>query len=462
MNDRFNMKYVRESIELFFNKTIIEHSSNTSQHIFNHDNEHNPLKNFSVSHHAVFIVLKFLSVFSFNKSSSVVAAQLLEIVDGNSQFSSHFTAFYSKTQYQIERSILYLLILTLVKVGQIKDDEGEIAKTKLKNLEKEFVGQVDKVKVKLDCMGLGSEYLETQFLIPVTKDILAVFKHAALAKYIDQLAKSAKLKTLQSFIKENAQTAGDVTPVKENREGDAKPVVSGINKMLVEENLLHVTSNAKSSKIDETPTIALFQARKRKNSKESATPKKAEKTAVTRSDETKKDRKALFFENFIKDSKSDSKGTTSISPFDPRAKAKPEDAKRHKNIQKLTSQLSMIPKTKQAKSRVIKSAYTDKYLTKKKQSEEEYVINLRNVSGNENFSKLYSDVMTHNSFGELDCFNDFKNSELTKPDTAEKCELGFNFCFDENQQSIQFTDLCNEVQGAKTPIKTMLTKFNSG
>ena len=459
MNDRFNMKYVRESIDLFFNKTIIEHSSNASQHILNQDMDHMELKNFSVSHHAVFIIPKFLSVFPYTKSFSTVASQLLEIVADKSQFSDYFSGFYSKIQFDIERAALYLLILTLVKLSQIKEEGSDMAKNKLKQLEKMFTGQADKVKVRLDCLGLGSCYLENQFLVPVTKDLLGTFKYTALVEYIDQIAKSANLTTLRRYIKDNVKRTIEGAIIKESKDGDSMLRVNEMSRILVEENLLHGAQTAVESKISENPGTTNFPTKQRRNSKDRIAPHKPIKSTTVRSEESGKDRKALFFENFIKDSKSDAKKVPNISAFDVKSKDKLAEPKRQKTIQKLTSQLSLIPKTKQTKTRMIKSSYTDKYVTKKKQAQDEYVINLRNV--NENFNKLYSDVMIHNSSGELDYFKDNQSSAQTKPNTVDEEEFGYQYHFDDNQQSIQFADLCNEIQDAKTPVKGMLHQSKS-
>lgn len=107
---------------------------------------------------------------------------------------------------------------------------------------------------------------------------------------------------------------------------------------------------------------------------------------------------------------------------------------------------------------MIKSSYTDKYVTKKKQAEDRYVINLRNV--NDNFNKLYSDVMTANSYGDADFFNGLQVSALSRPGTCDE-ETGFAYGFDENQQSLQFADLCKEIEAAKIPVKGLLNHLNS-
>lgn len=453
------MKYVRESIDLFFNKAIIEHSSNASQHVVNQDNDHTELKNFSVAHHAVFIIPKFLSVFPFTKSHSAVASQLLEIVEEKSQFYVYFSSFYSKIQFEIEKAALYLLILTLVKLSQIKEEGSEMAKNKLKQLEKMFTGQADKVKVRLDFMGLGSCYLENQYLVPVTKDLLGTFKYTALVEYIDQLAKTTNLPILRQYIKQTTKQTTEGALIGESTACDSMLRVNEMSRILVEENLLHGTQIAEESKISENPNGTNFPVRQRRNSKDRIATQKPAKSAAKRTEESGKDRKALFFDNFIKDSKSDSKKPVKISEFDVKLKDKLVEPKRQKTIQKLTSQLSLIPKTRQTKTRMIKSSYTDKYLTKKKQTRDEYVINLRNV--NENFNKLYSDVMANNSHEELDYFKDHHSSAQTKLNTVDEEEFGFQYHFDDNQQSIQFADLCSEIPSAKTPVKGPINQSKS-
>lgn len=453
MSEKFNAQYVKESVDLFFNKAIIDHSSNASQHIFNQDNEHTQLKNFSVSHHASVSIPKFLSVFPFARSHEAVAAQVLEIIENDSRFVEYFSSYYSKTQFQIEKAVLYLLILSLVKVGQIKDGASEAARSKQAKLEKKFAAEVDKGRVRLECAGLGEKYVENTYLVPVCRELLTVFKYTALCEYIDDLAKASKLSVLRRCVKENA--AVEAVAPRQRLQADSKACLIDSDRKRAQENMLQVGALSKNT---ETPQQVATPMRVRKNSKDRVTPKKSDKQALARSEESGKDRKALFFDNFIKDSRSDGK-RPQISEFGSRSKDEVAEPRRSKAIQKMASQLSLIPKAKQGKTRVIKSSYTDKYVTKRKQTADQYVINLHNV--NENFNKLYSDVMTRNSYGEGDCLKDLHSSELSKPMDIEEHELGLPFFFDENQQSIQFADLCNEIQAAKTPVKGLLGKFNS-
>lgn len=460
MSDKFNAKYVAESLELFFNKAIIEHSTNASQFVFNGENgEGECLKSFSAAQHACTIVPTFLRAFPFVNNHAAVACQLLGMLEGKSHFVTHFASFYSKTQFSAEKAVLYLLILMLGKIAQIQSESDEKLKPLLSRVEAKFVAEVDTAAVRLDCSGLGANYLQTHILLPRLRDLFSAFKYSGLSEYIDALTKRAKLTELRKLSVEPRITL-ECTPKIDKARNEKIAYLKPQDKLNVEQVVpLHAQSACKPSSNDVGSTRGIFHARTRRNSKDRIITKKCDKSDLVRSEETTKDRKAAFFDTFIKDSKQSNKTDLQISPFDVKAKDKVGEAKRHKAIAKHTSTLALIPKAKPSKTRVIKSSYADKYVTKKKSNADEYVINLRNV--NENFSKLYSDVMTRNSYGELDGFPNAHNCETNKPFTSEESELGYVYVFDENQASIQFADLCNEIQAAKTPVKNLLGKFGS-
>lgn len=461
MNDRFNMKYVRESIDLFFNKAIIEHSINSSQQVINQDLDPEQFKEFSVSHHAVFIIPKFLSVFPFSKAYYMVIEQLLEIIEGESQFTKYFTEFYGRTQYQTEKAILYLLILTLANISLIKGEYNDRMKQKLMQIEKEFLSQINKVKVKLDFAGFESGHLENNFLVPFCRDLLNIFKYSAVSFYFENLAKRAELNILRSHVAESAKRQKEGAAAKEKAEKEIKVRADNVNRMLMEENLLHPVERSKLPTTNSEDTNNQFALRAQKEPNNANQNKDLRNSNIMRSEESVKDRKTLFFQNFIKDNKSNNKlkNPDAVQEFDINPKRRNAESKKNKAIQKVTNKLSLVPKGKQTKTRMIKSAYTDKYVTKKKPTEEQCVVNLRNMS--DNFTKLYNDVMTSDGRIEPGCPKNLENSETTKQQTVTEEDTGFVYNFDENQQSIQFADLCNEIQMAKTPVKSGLNNFNS-
>lgn len=385
MDDIFHSRYVKESVALFLNETLISYSLSHQKVNKGSVLGEPAFQPFSIVKHVLNVVLPMAKAFPLKNCDQLLAETLSGSLDPDSPLPTHFELFYNTKQFQVELVSLWLLVAILYQRQRNKfeiSSKDRITQEKTENRVKQSITEFEEE--------------QKESLVSLVNDVVKEFESREVGCYVREVLKDVGVnlnRNCSLVVKEKGVVVKSVL-VKESRVVAEPP-----------------THNQKNS----PNTLNKAQTNKEKQFSFGIRNKARE---TEKNDKTKRhtlDRKDFFFKNFIFDKK--------MSPL--------IEKKLNRKIKKTSKRKSLgdLPKDFAMKrnKRVIKRSFSEHYTVKRNEKSNNGVINLRQCN-EEHLKDLYPVEFAN------------KNSESTKNSNDEAIFEEF-YNYGDPSTELKFSDM---------------------